>query len=126
MGANQDSPTSTLERVCNSGGWSVDRLQPDPLHGASVVLVGDGLDVASLRFYNETADGHVTSPRLAAVEGEDGSRNSLYARLQGSIDFTSSPWSDFSQVVDAEVRERQASGSGSMATLKKSLGLGPT
>jgi len=40
--------------VYNSGGWVVDTVQPQPLHGGSVILVDENLNAASVRFYNES------------------------------------------------------------------------
>ena len=42
--------------VYNSGGWVVDTVQPQPLHGGSVILVDENLNAASVRFYNESVN----------------------------------------------------------------------
>jgi len=42
--------------VYNSGGWVVDTVQPEPLHGGAVVLVDEDLNAASVRFYNESGN----------------------------------------------------------------------
>jgi hypothetical protein len=42
--------------VYNAGGWVVDTVQPQPLHGGSVILLDEHLNAASVRFYNESAN----------------------------------------------------------------------
>lgn len=43
--------------VFNTGGWVVDSVERQPLHGGAVVFVDDALRCASLRMYNESARG---------------------------------------------------------------------
>ena len=42
--------------VYNSGGWVVDTVEPQPLHGGSVILVDENLNAASVRFYHEAGN----------------------------------------------------------------------
>ena len=41
-------------RVYNTGAWSVDGMDPRPLHGANLVLIDEDLNDAAVRFYNES------------------------------------------------------------------------
>lgn len=44
----------------NIGGWTVDELKPDRIHGASILFMNDGLDIATLNVFNNgNTDGHV-------------------------------------------------------------------
>ena len=42
--------------VYNSGGWVVDKVNPQPLHGGSVILLDENLNATSLRMFNEQED----------------------------------------------------------------------
>ena len=42
--------------VYNTGGWVVDTMDPDPFHGAGIVLLDDNLEVVSVRMFNEVYD----------------------------------------------------------------------
>ena len=44
--------------VYNTGGWVVETVFPEPVHGAAVVLVDEELNATSLRMYNVTSIGH--------------------------------------------------------------------
>ena len=49
--------------VYNTGGWVVDTMQAQRLHGGAVVLVDEALNTASLRMYNEAEDAGGTPSR---------------------------------------------------------------
>src|SRR5947209_7227300 len=51
-------------RVFNTGGWVVDTLAAEPLHGASVVLIDENLEVACVRLYNQATDAAAYRVRL--------------------------------------------------------------
>lgn len=88
--------------VLNTGGWVVDSIERNPLHGAALVVVDDDLNVASVRVYNETTDGAGSTVAVAAVDGE----NALAADLADEIDPAAPPWSTLSETIVAEVELR--------------------
>lgn len=54
--------------VYNTGGWVVDTVTPEPVHGGAIVMVDDQYHCASLRMYNEPTPGRLpTAVRVAAV-----------------------------------------------------------
>jgi hypothetical protein len=75
-------------KVLNSGGWVVDTLAPDPLHGGAVMVVDDELNVASIRMYQEGAGSDGRVQVKAATAGE----NPLYDQLKRGIDPNAEPW----------------------------------
>ena len=85
--------------VYNTGGWVVETVDPQPLHGGAVVLLDDGLNVAALRMYNENdaPAGYPVSLQEASHAGE--SKNPLYVYLNALINPSTSPWNDFSAAV---------------------------
>ncbi len=52
---NLNAPRVPVE-IYNTGGWIAESLKPEPIHGASIVLVNDELDATSLRMFNDERD----------------------------------------------------------------------
>ncbi len=90
--------------VYNTGGWVVETVDPQPLHGGAVVLIDENLDAASLRMYNESDDAnkYLVSVREAIREKD----NPFYARIAGLVIPTASPWKNFSDAVARAVSVR--------------------
>jgi hypothetical protein len=93
-------------KVYNSGGWVVESVDPQPLHGGAVILIGDDLSVASLRMYNENSisSNYVVKVEEASHPGEAPSAFCTYVR--GLVDATSSPWKEFSDAAARAVHVR--------------------
>ena len=122
-------------RVYNAGAWSVDGMDPRPLHGANLVLVDEDLNDAAVRFYNEggrpgdyrvwvesaepgaceslsrtpnPAGGSGAPPEVPndqPVEG-GGTSNPLRQHLLDVVDPDEDPWKRFSHVVRDNVEKR--------------------
>ena len=92
--------------VYNTGGWVVETVDPQPLHGGAAVLIDENLNAAALRMYNEHADpaGYFVSLREARHTGE--SVNPLYLRLGALLDQTAGLWKSFPETVARAVRVR--------------------
>lgn len=92
--------------VYNTGGWVVETVDPQPLHGGAVVLIDDDLNVAALRMYNENADpaGYSISLEEASHIGE--SKSPFYIYLNELIAQSTAPWNDFLATVARAVRVR--------------------
>ncbi len=86
--------------VYNSGGWVVDTMTTEPIHGGAIVLADEGLNVVSVRMYNE-AENQRRWP--VKVEALDGSENPLYAHVALLINNDQDPWLSFSRVVAESV-----------------------
>ncbi len=59
--------------VYNTGGWVVDTVNPQPLHGGAVTLTDDNLETTSLRLYNEAhrPDQYLVQVQQARHPGDD-------------------------------------------------------
>ena len=90
--------------VVNTGGWVVDTPDPDPVKGASVVLIDDRLDVASVRCYSEGTD--PSSYRLCIDPVNQTGPNRLADELRSTIGSDRDPWATLAQTVQATVGER--------------------
>lgn len=98
-------------RVYNTGAWSVDGMDPRPLHGANLVLIDEDLNDAAVRFYNESESPEDFQVRLEPVEpagaaSAGGASNPLHQHLLEIVDPDQDPWKSFSQVVGENVEER--------------------
>jgi hypothetical protein len=85
--------------VYNTGGWVVETVKPEPLHGGAVLLLDENLDALSLRMYNESEDteGYCVKVEEAVHAGAD--RNPFYRRITSLVKPTEDPWKKFSAVV---------------------------
>lgn len=92
--------------VYNSGGWVVDTVEPEPLHGGSVILVDEGLNTVSLSMYNEAADLEKYSVKVMEAKQAGEADNSFYHRIQGLINPAEDPWKAFSTIAARSVRIR--------------------
>jgi hypothetical protein len=84
----------------NTGGWVVDTETTAPLHGSAVVLVDEELRVSSLRMFNQASD------RAAYRVALNSSDDEFSQRLASAVNFSSPPWSEFSEAVAVAVEER--------------------
>jgi UDP-2,3-diacylglucosamine pyrophosphatase LpxH len=92
--------------VYNTGGWVVETITPQPLHGGSVVLIDENLNAVSLRMYNqsEKVENYLVAVEEAARAGDK--KNPLYDRIQKLVKPQQNPWKTFSLAVDRAVRVR--------------------
>lgn len=91
-----------LMDVYNTGGWVVDTDSPDRRQGASVVVLSETLSAASVRLYNQTADGSASTVQVQSVDAD----TAFADRLRAAIDPAAAPWSTLSSVVAVAVPER--------------------
>jgi len=92
-------------KVYNTGGWVVDTLKPQPLHGGSIVLVDEELDVVSLSMYKEGR----YSPAIEHLHHEHTAQsdvNTFYERLLRLVKENTKPWEAFEKIVEHEVKVR--------------------
>lgn len=92
-------------RIFNSGGWVVDTLEVEPLHGATVVLIDENLEVACVRLYNQAAD--ASDYRVQLDDGLPAEQGPFFQRLSGLISPDDDVWGRFSAAVAGLVTERE-------------------
>jgi hypothetical protein len=78
--------------IHNTGGWVVDTAEPAVSQGGVAVLLDEDLNVASLQFYRQNADGGTEPVQLLPSSGQ-GSPNPLYSALAASVQPAAEPWS---------------------------------
>ena len=93
-------------KVYNTGGWVVETVDPQPLHGGAMVLLDDNLNAASIRLYNETADPDGCSVGIEEARGGTQVPNPLFQDLQTRVRPSVDPWKLFSVTTARAVRVR--------------------
>ena len=96
----------SLVKVYNSGGWTVDTVQPAPIYGAAVILIDEALQATSLYMYT-----HAESEGEYAVRVEESSHsrvtsNPFHDCISALVKPSSPPWKIFSETVAEAVRLR--------------------
>lgn len=89
-------------KIYNSGGWVVDTMHQQSLHGGSVILIDEHSDVVALQMYKE-GKFNVTVEELNNVNEKS---CDFYFRINQLIDMQREPWSGFSKIVKEEVELR--------------------
>ncbi len=88
--------------VYNTGGWVVDTIESEPVHGGSVVFVDDACHCASLRLYNEPKAGRPVPPiRISAAES-----NPLSEKLSAALGPAASSLNAFTEAVSTGLKLR--------------------
>jgi hypothetical protein len=88
--------------VYNSGGWVVDTLADQPLHGGAVLLADENFEVVMLRMYQE---GDFV-PKLQALPPQNGYGTPFFDHLNRTISTKEGAWSRFSDAAREGVRIR--------------------
>lgn len=92
-------------KVYNTGGWVVDTLNQQPLHGGSIALIDENLDTVSLRMYTE-GDFKPKVDWLTHDHTDDPSHNAFKNKIQTLINDDPAAWNEFEKVVEHEVKVR--------------------
>ena len=90
--------------VVNTGGWVVDTPELNPLKGASLILIDEELNVASLCCYTEGDD--PSSYRLRIEPASADVPNALVDRLRSDIDPGHDPWVTLARTIRTTVGDR--------------------
>jgi hypothetical protein len=80
----------------------VDTLQPDPIHGAAIILIDDELNAASIRMYNESDAAQEGAVTIAAAEG-----NPLVEELKSRLDLQAPCWKTMAASAQAAIRDHR-------------------
>ncbi|MHC4249955.1 MAG: hypothetical protein ACYS9X_12580 [Planctomycetota bacterium] len=90
--------------VYNTGGWIVETVKREPLHGGAIVLLDKDLNATSLRVYNET-DEAKGCPAVVQDSGGE-SDNPLHDRVKAEVLSEQSRWDELAQAVARGVKIR--------------------
>lgn len=95
--------------IFNTGGWVVDTPEPEPVKGASIVLIDDDLNVAVLQCYaQDVGDSDPGDNYAVRVEGPaTAAENPLVTDLRARIDPSRDPWRALAEATGTTVRDRR-------------------
>jgi UDP-2,3-diacylglucosamine pyrophosphatase LpxH len=89
--------------VLNTGGWIVESIATEPLHGGALVLIDEELNAVNVRLYNE-GDYMVHAEELVPP-GEQ--HTTFWDQLNQIVKTDRQPWRSFSETVEHEVIVRE-------------------
>lgn len=99
----------------NSGGWTVDSSTPRPVAGGAVLLASEGLELVSIRIYDEPDDGskvdtaYLEEPTAAAVaRGQLDFRREIERRMITASEAEHSTWVSLARSIEDGIRARRA------------------
>lgn len=101
-------------KVYNGGGWVVDTMYEQPLHGGSMILIDEHLDVVTLQMYRE-GKMEVT---IEDIDTTDETNCPFFDQIKAGVDMSKEPWSGFASTVKDQVAQRHKN----LAQIAKSNG----
>jgi hypothetical protein len=93
-------------KVYNTGGWVIDTVSPEPVHGAALLLLDEKLNAAAIRLYNQAyadLDYSVSVAEARSVRQPD---NPFHKKIRQWVRGSEEPWKSFSGTLASEVRLR--------------------
>lgn len=94
-------------RVFNSGGWVLDEPRLDTVQGASMVLIDEHCNVASVRLFGCPINGVPTPIEVRGTGRFSDIENPLIGKLQDALGESPSRWQDFTGIAAAELELRR-------------------
>jgi hypothetical protein len=85
-----DKPVSTF----NTGGWVVDTVEPDPIHGAGLLLFNENLESVSIRMFNEVHDLKESMAQVDPPIERSLPKTDFYKEVDGLVN-GQAPWGSF-------------------------------
>ena len=92
--------------VYNSGGWVVDKVDRQLLHGGAVILIDENLEATSLRMYNETKHPDKYTVSVQEARHPVDQPSVFHARIDGLVKGSYQLWESFSNAVAQAVKVR--------------------
>lgn len=91
----------------NTGGWVVESVKPQPLHGGTVMLVDKALNCAHVRLYNEKVNPLDYAVKVEVSPRDSKRANPLLNRISSLVNPAAEPWRSFSSLVAEETEIRR-------------------
>jgi len=92
-------------KIYNTGGWVVDTLNRQPLHGGSVILIDENLHVILLQIYKE-GNYKVTLNELQHDHSRQNINHAFHERIDNQIRNNSESWVELERVIERQVNIR--------------------
>jgi hypothetical protein len=85
--------------VYNTGGWVVDTVKPETLHGASMVLVDEKMNATSIRMYKQKENPEDYHVKVMEARHRTEPSNPFHSKIERLVDVHQDPWRSFSDAV---------------------------
>ncbi len=92
--------------VYNTGGWVVDTVERQYLHGGSVVLIDENLNASSIRMYNERVELADYDVCVSEAGHPGDTPGVFFAEIARRVSLDRTPWKQFSNTVARAVSVR--------------------
>ncbi len=92
-------------RMYNSGGWVVDAVETQPLHGGAAILIDENYEAVSLQLYSESGYPNGFVVRVLEARGPGEQQSAFFTRMDEIV--TNIPWTDFSDAVTEAIKIRK-------------------
>ena len=89
--------------VYNTGGWVVETVDPQPLHGGAIVLIDEELNATSVRVYNESASLEGYAVRVEQAGRATDKSNPFHERVVGLVEASGEQWRELSIAIERAV-----------------------
>jgi hypothetical protein len=93
-------------KICNTGGWVIEKPQYQEINGASVLVIDEELHSTSIRLYNEHNNIDEYKVYVSHAFENQIDANHIYFSVQRIINENTHIWNDFSQEVAKDVKLR--------------------
>ena len=92
--------------VYNSGGWVVDTVNRQYLHGGAVILIDENLNMATLRMYNERDNLYEYNVNVSEANHPGDESGPFFSEIAKRVSEKRELWDDFSKTVARAVSVR--------------------
>ena len=92
--------------VYNSGGWVVDTVNRQYLHGGAVILIDENLNTATLRMYNERDNLNEYNVYVSEANHPGDESGPFFSEIAKRVSEIPKPFADFSKAVARAVSVR--------------------
>ena len=85
--------------VYNTGGWVVESVDPQPLHGGAVVLLDEDLNTTSVRVYNESGNPEEYSVKVGEARRDTEEPGKFHLRIKKLVESSKQDWNQLSKTI---------------------------
>ncbi|MEM9070823.1 MAG: metallophosphoesterase [Myxococcota bacterium] len=97
-----EDPRGHFVEVYNTGGWVVDNADREPTRGASIVLIGEDLEIVSLRVYHDGTDEPQVTVSTVGSRAEE-----LRTWVEARVRDPEGPWARLVETITREAAIRR-------------------
>ena len=89
--------------IYNTGGWIVETVDPQPLHGGAIALVDEDLNTTLIRVYNESDEPQGYSVKVEEATHAVEKANPFHEKIKNLVESSKDCWEELSNVITRAV-----------------------